>query len=221
MVWCLVVMMAHAPGLQANPLRNPKRLVDGRTVDLQPLFQWSTNHHGPRPLTGWVQVSGEIVGTNSLGWIIQARVEPSHEPAGQGSSAEVSSGGLQKIVLRHPPLADRTEFESLAKRLHDLLSQRDQASGVETKAKNQLKADEKQGGAHRRNRALVAEERELKKESKQAKDQVQALDRQITEVRAKMAAFGTSDHYSVDCFALKTPARLEQMAVFDHGVVFK
>src|SRR5437588_8650738 len=69
----------------AGPLQNPKRVVNGQTVDLNPLFQWWSKHNGYRPLAAWVHITGSIAGTNGVGWIVAGKIEKSPVHATDGT----------------------------------------------------------------------------------------------------------------------------------------
>src|SRR5262252_6910694 len=102
--------------VSADPLKFPKRTVNGVAVDLNPLFRWWTNHSGTRPLTAWVHVTGAIVGTNSLGWTVQGTVERRSDLPDE-SEPEKSS---PSFILRNPPLSDLAKFDELVAKRAEL-----------------------------------------------------------------------------------------------------
>ncbi len=205
--WFAALTLIAASPLQGGPLRDPKRVVSDHTVDLNPLFHYWTNHVGPRPLTAWAHVTGSVVGTNGLTWVVEAHV------AG-GASNE--GGGQHRVLLRHPPLQDRAEFEQLAARLKALNDQRSAITGQQSKVKQQAKALNSQP-----NRVAHREARVLNAAAKSAQPDVTAIDKQIQDVKHKLAAYPSPDHYAVDCFALQTGEQSAHLPIYDYGVAVK
>jgi hypothetical protein len=83
----------------ADPCNSPKRMVSGRTVDLQPLFEWwSTQKEGSRPLPRWKHVRGSIVRVTAMGWII---------------SGEAEGESQMRFLLKNPPRERLERFENL------------------------------------------------------------------------------------------------------------
>jgi hypothetical protein len=192
-----------AGSLHAGPLKYPKRFVDGYTVDLTPLFRWWTNQTGVRPLRAWVHVTGPVLATNSLGWVIAAH--PDHPSAGaSGASAnEAPPDGQWRIVLKHPPLAEAAQFASLQAQLRDLTAAHDRLDAA-------IKAAARPHLTGRQARLQAAE-------LKDPKAELQALNLQIREVRLKLAAFPDPDKYKVDCLALDTGQEHGVLPVYDRG----
>lgn len=214
----LLLLVAFA--LHANPAREPKRLVNGRTADITPLIRWWTNHSGARPLTAWVHVRGPIVGTNGGFWVIAAQVERVHHDENSGDSSSDHSG---KVLLKNPPLQERLEFEQLSAQLKTLEQSRGQVHAQEEQSKNQADALHKQQTANRRlgyrSRALDAEYRQATLTENEAKAELKPLDKQIQDLKNKLAIYPSTDHYEVDCFALDLDQKHGGLYVFDHGVV--
>jgi hypothetical protein len=132
---CLVALAALAePGLQANPLKDPKRVVSERSVDLSPLFRWWNKREETRPLTAWVHLQGEIVGTNAWGWIVEAQVEETGQP-GKNPAPKGANGHPPRILLKTPPLTDRAEFEQLNAQLKALEAEHTELANEENQAK--------------------------------------------------------------------------------------
>jgi len=203
----------------ASPVKNPRREVDNQIVNLSPLLHWWTNHAGVRPLTAWVHVTGNIVGTNTYGWIVDASVEASHRP-GQDETAG-GGGGQKRIVLSHPPLQDRAAFEGTAAQLKSLEDQRTQANALETQANNYIHPGG--GNAVRPHFALkTLDLREAKAVQQQAAAQVRELDKQIKDLKASMAAsWANAQHYEVDCFALDTGRDQNRLPLYEHGAAWQ
>jgi hypothetical protein len=205
---------------RASPLKEPKRSLSGGVVDLHPLFQWWTNHTGPRPLTAWVHLTGSIVGTNVYGWVLEGHAEQSER-----ARAAAPAGGHDKIILQHPPLQDRAEFEKLSAQLKALNEQHGKLSSIENQAKadhqvnNRIKADLHRQGVRARN--VSAEARQDRAIENEAKAEIKPLDQQIQAVKAQLAVYPNPDHYVVDCFALETSQAAKGMPVYDYGYVLK
>ena len=228
--WCkflqvsvALLVLASVP-VAATPTKNPKRGLKNYTVDLTPLFKWWAKHDGARPLISWVHLTGTIVGTNAGAWVIEAQVEPGGSRAGEAKeqSAKAALHESLKILLLNPPLEDLAEFEHLTVQLNDLNRQRGVLAGEETQAKTQDQAVTEQQHGHPnriRSRILALEDRQLKQTESQAKAVEKALDSQIQEVKKKLSAYPSTDHYEVDCFALDLQYDSGQMPVYDHGRV--
>lgn len=209
-----VLLMAMAA--VATPLKSPKRLVGQGTADLTPLFHWWTNHAGARPLTGWAHVTGKIVATNRYGWVVDARLETSkHEEQAEGSPT-AKAGGNTRIILMHPPLQDRTAFEQLAAQLRTLEAQRTQATNREAQLHHSLHSNSNNMRTFA-SKGAAWERHDLDAAAKQAAAARKQLDKQIQEVRLRLAAWPSPDHYEVDCFALDTNTGLNRVPLYDHG----
>ncbi len=204
---------------QADPLRDIKRTVNGTAINLSPLFHWWTNHQGDRPLAAWVRVHGTVIGTNSGAWVISGKFEKSALRMASGDEA-ASSSGDEKILLKHPPLASRFEFDQLKAQLKKLTDERSSLSNLGTEAgkeAHQLNAQY----AGRRSRVAAQESRSLSLTSKEAKADVKLLDAQIKNVKTKLGAFPDPERFGIDCFALDTGQRSGELPVFDYGVTYK
>ena len=215
------LLAGTCPVLNATPLKDPRRVINGQTADLTPLFKWWTKHEGSRPLSAWLHVTGTIVETNAYGWVIEARVEPGKHGAKAASDAPP---GPHRIVLHDPPLGDLAEFEQLHSQMSDLTQQHSALSGQQTHAKQQADALSREQSSLRRygahSRTLAVEAGDLNLTQKQTRQQLQPVNQQMKELKQKLAAFPSADHYEVDCFALKTGRTYQGMAVFDHGQVY-
>ncbi len=215
-IGCVALLALFSPvAVEGNPLKSPKRVVDGRTVDLGPLFRWWNKHEGERPLSAWKHVGGSIVDTNTWGWVVSARLETGR-PHGKPGGSSASSAG-RNIILRNPPLRDRAEFEALAAKLRPLEEERSKVASQKAQAKSRVRAAS-HGWNGYRTRAQVRAGRQARFLEKQADEQLAALDKQIKDLRGKLADFPNQDHYVVDCLALDTGTERSGMAVFDHGM---
>lgn len=223
--WITAMLSLAWASLLASPLQHSKRVISLYTVDLNPLFKWWTKHEGLRPLPSWVHITGSIVGTNVVGWIIEGQAESS---APGGESEKASAGPAReplRIILRSPPVEDMVEFENLRSKLSALTAQRAALAADEGKAKSREQAVAEQQRAARRNgsrsRVLALEDRQLKQAENEAKTQQKPLDQQIQELKSKLAIYPNEDHYAIDCFALDLQRDYERLPVYDYGQVMK
>lgn len=207
--------------LLASPVQHSKRLINVYQVDLSPLFKWWTKHEGPRPLAAWVHITGAIVATNAVGWIVEANVEGAEKM--EGNAGPGSGYDPLKIILRTPPLEDLTDFQGLSSKLATLNAQRATLATEEAqdKEREQVVAAQQHGARGSRGRILSFEDRQLKQAENQAKAGQKPLDQQIQEIKAKLAVYGSTDRYTVDSFALDLQSDYEKMPVYDHGRIMK
>ncbi len=225
---CLLAafVFSSASHVHGNPLKDPKRVIGGQTVDLNPLFQWWKSHRGPRPLTSWEHLTGSVVQETAWGWVVQAQIEDtSQAKAARGkkgakaaSATSDSTGTEKRIFLKNPPTAEKAQFDKLKAQLKDLENQKSKLSAVETKAS---KDAENAAGARRgrRGRAQAAENRQAKATEAQTSRQLKDIDQQIKDVNDKLAAYPSTDHYSLDCLALDAQGTHDGMPVYDYGTV--
>ncbi len=200
----------------ANPLRCPERLINGQAVNLMPLFQWWTNHHGARPLSAWVHITGLVAGTNGWGWVVQARIEGAgRSDAATEEPRKVRTEG--KILLRNPPVQDQANYEQLSGYINALNRQRAVVAGKETEAKNRADALAKEQNVSRRARAQLT--RQLNEVQKEAKAELKIIDQRIKDAKTNLVTYTTEGHYTLDCFALDLSQEANGMPVYDHGVV--
>ena len=220
----MAVLLAAGSTLPASPLKAPKRVVNGQTVELTPLFKWWTKHDGKRPLTAWVHVTGQIVGTNVLGWVVEAQIEKTDRPDRPEESEPAKSAGPVRIVLREPPEQERAEFERLSAQLKTLNAQHAALTSQEANAKNRADALGREESANRRygvhSREVALEHKQATQVQNQAKEELKPVDQQLQDLKKKLAAYPNPDHYEVDCFALETLQQYSGMPLYDHGRVF-
>lgn len=221
----VLLALIAAQQLSANPLKSPRRLINNQTVDLSALFRWWTNHTGTRPLTGWVHITGPIVGTNSWGWIVEAKPEGPNHSAKPRDSAETARDQTGKLLLAHPPLEDLVEFQRLKAELDALNQNHKQLLEQETQAKIRSEALAKQTGnvSHHsaEARELSQETRQLNLISQRAGGELKLLDPRIRTLKEKLSLYPSSERYLVDCFALDTGRQTQGLTVYDHGSVFQ
>jgi hypothetical protein len=197
---------------KADPLKSPKRTLNGVLVDLSPLFRWWTNHTGARPLTAWVHVTGTIVGTNALGWTVQGTAERRVDRDEETESVKYSDS----FILKNPPVADLTKFDELSAKRAELSVQ---LTAV-TNQTHELSAEKQQNS---RNRLLS---RQLTQEISQAKQTETGVEAQIKDIDKQLERYGVKatthalPKYKVDCFALEVRLEISGVPVYDHGRAF-
>jgi hypothetical protein len=202
----------------ASPAKDPRRMINGQTVDLTPLLQWWNQKNGDRPLSAWVHITGEVVGTNAGAWVVSAQTDEKAEGTG-------AAGGDKKILLRNPPLQDRAAFEQVLAQKKALEAQKaglnTQAEQADAKLKDISQERKVAREHHVAAKGLNAQSSKLKQEEKTAKSEMKPLQGQIDDLDKKLKQYGNTDHYVVDCFALKTAERLDATPVFNHGAVMR
>ena len=219
----IAIGLLAATASSGTPLSHPKRLIGQEPVDLTPLFQWWAKHQGERPLKSWSHITGTVVGTNSLGWIVNtgSAAGAIHEDSRHGHGA--SNGG--KVVLRNPPVEERAEFDALTARSKALKVERAKAAAEESGAKTRGEAVAKERKGYSRlspaARKLAAESRQLQQIQTQAKQRVSELDRQLQPVNTRLKLYPSTERYEVDCFALGTAETSQGLRVYDYGLVIK
>jgi hypothetical protein len=216
MICCLSgVAWLAGSALHANPLKDPKRVITGQTVDLGPLFRWWTNRHGDRPLYAWAHITGTIVATNPWGWTVQGRLD--RAPArGAGSAKErASAGGQVKLALKHPPVWELDDFSQLTAQAKAFSDQSQALS-------NAVKADASRlrdiGPNYRRSPYIAAQIRQLHAAQDQARTQLAYLRPLMADCHARLAAFADPKKYVLDCLALDMGQELSGLPVYDYGV---
>jgi N-methylhydantoinase B/oxoprolinase/acetone carboxylase alpha subunit len=208
--------------LRADPLKSPRRLIGPYAVDLTPLFHWWTNRAGERPLAAWVHITGPVLGTNSRGWVLEARTE------GVGRAKEKlaergSPSGETKIILKNPPRAEQAEFEALKAQLRALNAEHDAVHSQVSEADRRVKAiaEQQKGSRQHHTRRLAREASQWRQTANAAKDQLKPLEKQIRDINTKLAAFPDHKRYALDCLALDTGEKINGLSVYDYGVVLR
>ncbi len=208
------------PGSAANPIKDPKRIVNGRAVDLTPLFHWWNEHDGNRPLPAWVRVTGQVIGTNAWGWIVQAKIE--HQPVSQGRPSKVPPETHEEIVLKNPPMQEKAEYEALQAQLKALNEQRGLYAQPETHVKNELQEIHREQktlrNEHVRARGYGQAEKVARAQEKQIQTHTKPLDKEIAELKKRLSTYPDPDHFVLDCVALETGQENGKLPVFDMGI---
>ncbi len=195
-------------------LESPKRVVNGRMVDLTPLFHWWTNRHGPPPLTGWVRVTGSVTGTNSLGWVITGNAE-AHPAQPKTSTGDRENRILTpRFVLKDPPVQELGDFERLQSQLKQANEEKARLQREEAYVKAQQAQVQK--STHGRIRAgATAQFREIEKTDANL---MKSLDRTISQLKQKLSVYPHPDHYEVNAIALVTRTEYDRMPIYDRGI---
>ena len=215
-----LVLMLACGSAAADPARNPKRMINGQTVNLTPLIKWWSKQHGARPLAAWAHVTGKIVGTNSFGWAVLG----SAEAAGKATDKEAKATTEMRFVLKSPPLAELAEFERLHARLMALRQERNgvnqELAGAEARQKTDAEQRQELRARGHRVRGTSRAARVAQAESRIAKRDLQTVDAEIKTVEAAVQKLPNSgDAYQVDCFALKAGQEFHGLPVYDHGYI--
>jgi hypothetical protein len=197
--------------VSADPLKFPKRTINGVAVDLNPLFRWWTNHSGERPLTAWVHVTGTILGTNSVGWTVHGTAEHRSDLSDEPDLGKSSPS----FILKNPPLSDLAKFDELVAKRAELSVQLTAA----TNQAHQLSAEKKQTNPQYRllSRQLTQEINQAKKTETGVEAQINDIDKQLERYGVKATTHGNTPNYKVDCFALDLKQEVSGVPVYDHG----
>ena len=199
--------------VQANPLKDPKRLIAGQTVDLEPLFRWWTNRHGDRPLYAWAHVTGAVVATNGWGWTVEGRLDPPPR-RGRGSAKErASANGQVKLALRTPAALGLEQFSEVtaqSKALHD------QSRALSTLSAAAMRLREI-GSNSQHSRALAVQIRQLRLVENQAKAQLASLLSSSPIAAPNWPVFPIHE-VLLDCLALDMGQEVDGLPLYDYGV---
>ncbi len=191
----LVCFLAGASA-QASPCYHPKRMVDGFTVDLQPLLDWWAAPKGTRPLSGWKHVRGVVVRDTPLGWVI----------AGKGEG----SGQASTFFLKNPPRERLRRYQELQRQLPNY--RRAEADTRQFLSRplctdwysfwlRQWDAPPISLSEHREASALLGE----------INENINAITGELASLQDENGSF------KVDAFALRRNEFYEGLPVFDHG----
>ena len=187
--------------------RYPIRIVNNRKVDLRPQFAWWQNNFEacqrifssarqpgqppdlssltPQPMPGWQRIKeGHFISNVAYGWLCEAVVEdlPSHTVT-------------NKIILRHPPMADKAEWDDLVGQYYDL---KGQAGATNPPPRHVHKAAKGGASAARQQVATQAD-------TNAANLAVQRHNAELgmSDIVAALQKFPKGTNYTVDLFALK------------------
>jgi len=193
----LAVWLMGSTPVRANPCAYPKRMVNGYTVDLQPLFDWWSSPKGARPLSGWKHVTGTIARELASGWVLNGKAE--------------GAGQVSTFLLKNPPRERLRRFQELQRQLTQLEAARDNAMEMLRRPVlapgqwSSLLVDGKtQPMSPEEHRQVVA--------------RLTVLDQNVRGIRGELAPMqDDGGGFKLDAFALRPSETFEGLPVFDHG----
>jgi hypothetical protein len=184
--------------VRANPCNDPQRLINGYTVNLQPLIDWWPQPKGLRPLPGWKHVQGSITRETSAGWIVTGKAD--------------SKGHPSTFLVKNPPRKRLLRFEERKRQLAQCERSRDASMEylrrpIATDAYSYL------GTSWPSPPISLAQ-------YKEASARLAELVRTINALHAELAPLQDKNgNFKVDAFALKVNESVEGLPVFDHGLL--
>lgn len=180
----------------ADPCNAPKRMVAGRTVDLQPLFEWwSSQREGKRPLPKWKHVRGSIVGQTGFGWII---------------SGEAEGESQMRFLLKNPPRERLQRFEDLHRQLPSYERQR---ADLNEYLQRPLRTPYYETFVFDSPLPPIGW-----KDQQAALARLDEIERTIAAIHQEIGSLEDEHgHFRIDGFALRVHEKYEGLAVFDHG----
>jgi len=185
-----------AETLQASPCHDPKRVVGGYTVDLQPLINWWSAQKGTRPLSGWKHVRGIIVRETASGWVMDGKAE------GQGQHCT--------FLLKNPPQDRLRRFQELQRQL----AENERGSEAAREYLSRPVVTDWYG-------TYVAQWQAPPislKEYREASSLLGEFGRNINAIQAELASMQDAQgNFKLDAFALRVNETFEGVPVFDHG----
>jgi hypothetical protein len=181
---------------QANPCVYPKRLINGHTVEIQPLFNWWGTPKGLRPLVAWKHVQGAISRDSPAGWIVTGKTE-AHS---QGAT----------FFIKNPPRERLLKFNELKRQVDECKQARDAARAF---LQRPIFTDYYSLALSQSKMAPISVT-----EYRQASAHLGELTHTLNSLNGELAPLQDGHgNFKVDVFALKTEEILEGLPVFDHG----
>jgi hypothetical protein len=172
-------------------------MVNGHTVNLQPLLDWWTAPKGMRPLSGWKHVQGAFTRDTGLGWVVTGKAE------GQPRASS--------FFLKNPPRDRLRRFNQLKQQLAGLEDARDRLREM---LRRPVHAVWYWPGSSAGENAPLSQA-----EQKQLTAQLVDVEHQIRAVADEMAPMqGANGEFKLDTFALLLAETFEGLAAFDHGI---
>jgi hypothetical protein len=221
--WLICFLILSGFVATASPLRAPRRIINGQVVNLDPLFQWWTNHTGTRPLSAWAHITGAVVGTNQTGWIVETHIETAGRPTKSETTKESEPGSSPRVLIVNPPVQDQSNFELLGLQLKTLNQQRIVISGQEAqlKSRTQVLTNELNAVRHNQVQAHLLSQslHQTHQADTEIKNELKRFDQKIQELKTQRANYTTADHYLLDCFALDMKQEVSGMPLYDYGRV--
>lgn len=220
----VVVVVMAALTVQADGLRDPRRIINGQTVDLSPLFRWWTAKEGARPLGAWVRVTGSVVGSSVWGWTLEAQIQKVPQAANDGETNPVALPQPLRIILKNPPQQQQAEFDKLVAQRQALEGERTRLSDLAASSGQAAAQAAKQYDSSRpwKLQSSVALDGigQARMVEADARARLKSVDEQLAEIKRKLAGYPDPNRYMVDCFALDSGEKQRGVPVYDHGRVF-
>jgi len=180
----------------ANPCSDPMRMVQGYTVELQPLLDWWREPKGARPLSGWKHVRGSILRDTPSGWVISGKAE------GLSTSA---------FFLRNPPRQRLLRFQELQRQLPDYQRARDEVRAFVSRP---VCTD-----MYSLYFTQWAEPPISLSEYREANGRLGELNQKVDAIRTELAAMQDEEgNFRLDVFALKLKESFDGLPVLDYGL---
>ena len=176
----------------ADPCDSPLRMLGEQTVDLQPLFEWSSNPDaGERPLSAWKRVRARIVRETAYGWLVEGEAEGESQPS--------------MFLVKHPPRERLERFRELQRQLS---AYRQQRADLDAYLDRPVHTPDNNWGY-----TSISYEDQLA-----AVTRLQEVARSIAWTRHELV-YLQDDHgnFRLDAFALRLNEQYEGFPVFDHG----
>jgi hypothetical protein len=192
--WCLLTQAA-----QANPCTYPKRVVNGYTVDLQPLMNWWSAPKGVRPLAGWKHLQGNITQETAFGWVITGKAE--------------SKNRASTFLIKNPPRERLRRFQELNRQLAEYVQARESTRRF---LRRPISSDWVSFWSSQQSGPAIT-----LGQYKDAGSALGELGRTINAIHAELATMQNQQgEFKLDAFALSTHESFEGLPVFDYGLVY-
>lgn len=190
----LIALLSAAQAV-ADPCQNPKRLVNGYTIDLKPLFAWWPAPKGARPLSAWKHVQGSITQDTPAGWVLSGKAE-----GFSGSS----------FIVRNPPREKLLRWEKLRENLSQL--------EIESEATTRFASRPVCTDWYSYWVTPWPSPPITLIEHRQATTRLAELRKQIHMVEDELGAMTDNNgRFRLDAFALRLKENVDGLPVFDHG----
>lgn len=198
-----------APVSTNNPsFRFPVRVIGSQRIDLHNLFaHW---HTGANAITNspWILLTGTILSDRAGTWVIDGRT--------------TAASGLelhQKILLLHPPRAEKENLETLLAEQSELKKENSALQGQESSLKKKAASPPK---PTRHRRIIYNPQANLAQQETNVLNQESSVESQLAQIEKQLAAIPTANAhagvvYRVDFFALSTGQAQNGMPVLDFG----
>lgn len=216
----LVLALGVAALDAAEPFVGPRRVINGQTVDLAPLFRWWEAPGGGRPLTAWMRLNGHVVNASMWTWTVEATITKAPPVSNTNPTP-----AIVKVILKNPPKQQMDNFNYLVARRGELENRQQQLNAEVMEASNQVTAamnSYKQSMGWKMDAAFAADRfYAAEQDQTQVKDELKRVENELQSVHTKLAAFPDQERYEFDIFALSTGQLQQGMPVFDMGVPLK